>query len=76
MTYTDCSTRVRHEWCPQAIANGFEWGHMRRGRKDRFDNLYRRGHVNRVMFVFGVLLSTTLPSNSTGRWSTSTARRR
>lgn len=55
MLYTDESTYVPWNWCPLAFANGMEWSRQRRGRKDQFDNLYRKGLVNRFLWWCGAV---------------------
>ena len=53
MLYTDCDTHCPWDWCPLAMANGIEWSVMRRSCLDRFDNLYREGTVNRLLWMLG-----------------------
>lgn len=66
MTYTDHGTRCPHEWMPLAFANGVEWATLRKGHKDRWDNLYRRGLLQKALWFAGAL--TTLLHKP--RWAT------
>lgn len=60
MTYTDCGTKVRYEWMPLSMANGIEWGQLRKGQKDRFDCLYRKGIKNKIFWYLGNLMSSLI----------------
>lgn len=59
MTVTDNGTPVPHDWLPLSMANGMEWACIRRGKKDRFDCLYRTGLANQFFWWVGAL-STVL----------------
>lgn len=55
MLFTDEGTRVPFDAYPLAFANGLEWSTRRRGHKDQFNCLYRRGAVNKVLWYLGAL---------------------
>ena len=58
MTYTDSGTRVTPDWMPLAMANGIEWSRLRRGRGDRFNNLYRRRlSINAALWYVGAMVA-------------------
>ena len=65
MLHTMTGLRVPFEWMPLAMANGIEWADDRRGKRDRFDCLYRRNwSVNGLLWYMGAI-STLL---YTPRW--------
>jgi hypothetical protein len=59
MTFTDEGTKIK-EFIPQSFANGLEWGHRRKGFKDRYNCLYRKGFINKVLWYIGAFSSSFL----------------
>ena len=57
MTYTDSGKKIKHDWMPLAMANGIEWSRKRKGQKDQFNNLYRHGFINRMLWLIGAVIA-------------------
>lgn len=63
MIYTDTGKIVTQDFIPLAMANGIEWSNERKGFKDRFNNLYRHGFLNRVLWFIGAVIGLFYKNN-------------